>query len=144
MEVKDLRSCRPQRVVREAWFCRWWWQTGLPFKHPSRKCPQEVSLVKPSVCQRRRAVFIASLVLSRADEVHWAKIKPLLFHPWPVLTLLGAAQKHAQVFRPDSGAVKPRTSRLFSLGRPTMKSPIRTINSKFSHRQSDVSGYLTE
>lgn len=114
---------------------------GSPFNHPSRKCPEEVSLVKPQACQRRRTVFIVSLALSRADEVHWAKIKPLLFHPWPVLTLLGAAQKHAHAFRPDSGAEKPN---LFSLGRPTTKSPDAYHNSKFSHRQSDVSSYFTE
>lgn len=57
----------------------------------------EVSLVKPSVHQCCRSVFIVSLVLSQTDEVHWAKIKPVLFHPWPFLThgsLLGAIREH--------------------------------------------------
>ena len=82
---------------------RFHWPTP-PFFTSEEKVAVEVSLVNPSVHQRCRSVFIVSLVLSQTDEVHWAKIKPVLFHPWPFLThglLLGAVRKHTQVFRPD-------------------------------------------
>lgn len=83
----------------------------LSFFTSEEKVTLEVSLVKPSVYQRCRSVFIVSLVLSQTDEVHWAKIKPVLFHPWPFLThvsLLGAMQKHTQVFRPVTQIVSRR------------------------------------
>lgn len=60
--VLQTPACRERWVVMA--------DGAPPLNHPSRKCPQEVSLVKPPACQRHHAVFIVSLVLSREDEVH--------------------------------------------------------------------------